>query len=79
MKIISQPAIYQKEHECYACKAVLLVDETDVKLGNFAVGWAGEKEDYQAYFDCGACGSQIILDDFPTYKLREMKNAIKSA
>jgi hypothetical protein len=73
MKVIEEAEIFTKEIRCHGCKALLLIEESDIKAGNFAGGYAGETNDWHAYFDCCVCGSTNRVDEFPVHKLRKLK------
>jgi len=74
MKILELPSVFRTTIRCQYCDALLEIDESDLRVGNFACFYAGETEDLCACFDCGACGKTIRLPDFPIDKLKKAQD-----
>lgn len=47
--------------KCHECKAKLEIELSDVKAGNYAIGYAGETWEPQLYVECAVCSSEVRL------------------
>ncbi len=66
MKVLNKPDPYEwnQDHICKECKAELLVELDDVKIGFFGGNYL-ESGDRQHYFECPVCGEETILTKLP--------------
>lgn len=77
MKILEQVK-WELETECLHCRAKLLVDEGDLKWGDFGVAYAGD-HDWWPYYTCGACGCMNTVKDVPYHLKKRLREAYDRA
>ena len=49
--------------KCPHCKSLLEAYANDVKAGNYAVGYAGETDEWEPYLECASCKGEIRLKE----------------
>lgn len=80
MKIVSKSKKWSKQFKCEDCGSVIEVEEKDLTVGNYAVGWGGETWEPEVEFECPICHSYVqVTGKIPKgIQSRKMDEALKA-